>query len=429
MISVTLLSTTVDQLNVTGPKQRGAGYNNTIGNNHTVSISLDNFTGRIYIQGTLSLNPQEADWFNIPLNGSIPYMEYPQDRALPTGQTGDSGVYAYSFSGNYIWLRAKVDRTYLVPPPTDSGFVGYCKQILLNYGAIAGGTTISSGIGHNSGMQGPPGPQGPTGPRVTGPTGSTGPIGATGPMATGAFVRYDQYAEDGQTMFEAAYNVGYVDVYYNGALLVPGDYTAEDGITVTLANAALGGDPVSIIAWQLSGIAPITGPTGPAGGPTGPTGHGGLTGPTGPRVTGPTGAGGQTGPAGTTGPTGPVGTGTLTIVRFRLVYNSGALLDIGYVDNCLNIIPANVVRSSPNEIIINHNQNAYPISTVLQGGPAVTPAGAYRQTTPSYSTTGSYSALSTDVNTTNLYALSAGNTGVPNIGTGYLWVSMLFSTG
>jgi hypothetical protein len=197
MISVTLLTTTTDQLNVTGLKQRGAGYNNTVGNNHTVSISLSNFTGRIYIQGSLARDPGPLDWFNIPIGNTAAYVQYPLDPALPTGTTGDTGNYAYSFSGNYVWVRAKVDRTYLVPPPTNSYFVGEVLQILLNYGAIAPSNPLpSSGTG--GGAMGPPGPLGPTGATgaaatgptgadssVTGPTGPdggpTGPSGVTGP--------------------------------------------------------------------------------------------------------------------------------------------------------------------------------------------------------------------------------------------------------
>ena len=97
---------------------------------------------------------------------------------------------------------------------------------------------------------------------------------------------------------------------------------------VVLHNPSINGDPVSIIAWQTSGIAGPTGPTGVTGysgptGETGPTGAPGTaantgatgaTGPTGPLGTGPTGAPGTaaltgaTGPAGAPGgPTGPTG--------------------------------------------------------------------------------------------------------------------------
>ena len=432
MISVTLLTTTTDQLNVTGLKQRGAGYNNTVGNNHTVSISLSNFTGRIYIQGSLARDPGPLDWFNIPIGTTAAYVQYPLDPALPTGSTGDTGNYAYSFSGNYVWVRAKVDRTYLVPPPTDSYFVGEVLQILLNYGAIAPSNPLpSSGTG--GGAMGPPGPLGPTGP--TGVDGVTGPsvTGPTGPVSNGAFQRYDFLATEGQTVYNAAYSPGWVDVYYNGVLLLLSEYTATNGTTVVLNNASINGDPVSIIAWELTTVAPITGPTGPNGGPTGPDG---VTGPTGAAITGPTGNASTvtgptgaaiTGPTGTTGTTGPAGSAATALITFRLLYADGVILPSSYADNLTNITLGQITRLGDTQITVNHNKNLYPISVACQGGPGVLPSGSYRQTVPTGATTGSYSCLSITVDSTSLYALSPGNTGVPSSGNGYLWVSLIFS--
>lgn len=442
MISVTLLSNTRDQINVIGLKQPGAGYNNTVGNNHTVSINLDNFTGRIYIQGSLATDPKETDWFNIPIGNGTPYVQFPLDPALPTGynpmlnqwpangmpnsDNGDTGIFAYNFSGNYIWVRAVVDRKYLVPPPTDPYFVGQVSQILLNYGAIAGGGNAPQAT-NTGGAQGPPGPPGPTGPNSTGPTGAAGP---TGPAASGAFQRYDSYATPGQTVFYASYVPDFVDVYYNGLLLVPvNDYTATDGETVILTSAALGGDPVSIVAWEIASLSTITGPTGPSGGPIGPTGVTGSTGSTGPTgptstVPGPTGAQGNTGPTGVTGPQGNTAT---NLISFRLLFNSGIILPNGYVDNCVNITPGQITRLSDTQITIANNMGQYASLVSCQGGPLAQPAGAYRQTVPNGATTGSYSCLSLDTNTTSLFAITPGNTGIPASGNGYLWVTMIFT--
>ena len=442
MISVTLLTNTRDQLNVIGIKQPGAGYNNTVGNNHTVSINLDNFTGRIYIQGSLASDPKETDWFNIPIGNGTPYVQFPLDPALPTGynpelnqwplngspnsSNGDTGIYAYNFSGNYVWVRAVVDRKYLVPPPTDVYFVGQVSQILLNYGAIAGGGNAPQAT-NTGGAQGPPGPPGPTGPGGTGPTGNVGP---TGPAASGAFMRYDTYAAPGQTVFTAAYVPGFVDVYYNGLLLVPeNDYVADNGTSVTLTSSALGGDPVSIVAWEIANLSTVTGPTGPSGGPIGPTGDTGPTGdagPTGPvsAVTGPTGIQGVTGPSGPTGSAGPAAT---SLISFRLIFSSGIILPSGFADNLVNITQPQITRMSDTQITIEHNMNQYPSIVSCQGGPLVQPAGAYRQTVPTSATGGSYSALSLTIDSTSLFALTPGNTGVPTSGNGYLWVTMIFT--
>lgn len=118
---------------------------------------------------------------------------------------------------------------------------------------------------------GPIGPTGPTG--AIGPTGDTGPVG---PPAVGAYVKHEFVATQGQTTFTAAYVPGYVDVYYNGVRLTPSDFVATDANTVNLVNPATAGDPVEIIAWQISSISDLTGPTGSTGsiGPTGPAATG-----------------------------------------------------------------------------------------------------------------------------------------------------------
>lgn len=102
-----------------------------------------------------------------------------------------------------------------------------------------------------------------TGP--TGPTGTAGVQGPTGPAATGAYVRHEFIATSGQTVFAVPYYPGFVDVYYNGTLLMQDQYIATDGSTVILLNPALAGDPVVMVAWELTNISQNTGPTGPTG--------------------------------------------------------------------------------------------------------------------------------------------------------------------
>lgn len=299
MQSVTLLDTTSGKINVTGEPQRGAGFSNTIGNNHTVSISLNNFIGRIYIEGSIASVPTDADWVPIPLKGdNLPYLQFPVNPAKPVGDlsayggaVGDSGNFAYSFTGNWIWIRARVDRTYISPPPVRDSLVGAVLKILLNYGAItpAATNTISTAVA--GGIVGPPGPMGMTGPTGvpgtasnTGATGPTGRIGPTGPRASGVYTKYEYTAIDNQTVFSAIYSVGYVDVYKNGIKLTPSEYTATNGTSITLAVPTTSGQLIEIVAWQLASVG-STGPTGPQGVPGSAT-NTGATGPMGPAATG-----------------------------------------------------------------------------------------------------------------------------------------------
>ena len=462
MYSVILLNSTAGSINITGNKQKAAGYNNSIGNSHTVSITLTNFTGRIWIEGSLVNNPLETDWFPIPVGNGVPYLQFPVNPAAPTSfVTGDSGTVVCNFNGNFLWVRARVDRTYLVPPPVDPYLVGAVMRIWLNYGAIAPAAIQHNGKSQGHGEQGPPGPLGPTGPSgpsgppgeasntgatgVTGPTGYIGPTGATGAdsIITGPTGR------SGPTGQQGIQGVTGPISTISGPTGPASNLTGPTGVPGTATNTGATG-PTGYIGPQ--GPTGYTGPGGPTGvpgtathtgatgatGATGPSGSGptGYTGPTGTigaasTVTGPTGpsGGGPTGPTGSpsivTGPTGPAGYGST--IRFRIIFNNGSIISSNFIDNTAGITSGQIHLDGANQITVNHNSGSYPQYVIMQGGPLALPAGSYRQTVASGATPYSYSVLSTDVNDSTLYSLTAGNTGIPATGTGYLWVTMVFA--
>ena len=58
---------------------------------------------------------------------------------------------------------------------------------------------------------------------------------------------YTYVATASQTTFNAVYGVGSVDVYQNGVLLSPADYTASDGTTVVLGTGAALNDEITVV--------------------------------------------------------------------------------------------------------------------------------------------------------------------------------------
>jgi len=49
----------------TGEKFKGDGYYGRADGLHTVQYNISGFTGIVAIQGTLAVNPVEADWFTV----------------------------------------------------------------------------------------------------------------------------------------------------------------------------------------------------------------------------------------------------------------------------------------------------------------------------------------------------------------------------
>lgn len=85
--------------------------------------------------------------------------------------------------------------------------------------------------------------------------------GGSSPAANTVYSRSSQTATANQTTFTVAYTPNYLQVYFNGALLNPVDYTATNGTTVVLTDAAAANDIIEFITYSLisvSNVQPIT---------------------------------------------------------------------------------------------------------------------------------------------------------------------------
>jgi hypothetical protein len=79
-------------------------------------------------------------------------------------------------------------------------------------------------------------------------------------ITTSTYTENSFTATAGQTTFSVVYEVGYVNVYLNGIRLSSSEYTAVNGTSVVLAEAAAEGDVIDVLE-----IATNRGPTGPQG--------------------------------------------------------------------------------------------------------------------------------------------------------------------
>lgn len=134
--SIVLLGDTGNNLVVVGDPVRADAFTGDAGGLHTIYIQLSNFTGRLYLEATLATEPTDEDWFTINLTGGTGYVEYPLIPNAPTGTSGDTGSDAYSFIGNLTYVRARIDKSYVVPVPTtdpEKAQLGSITKILLNH--------------------------------------------------------------------------------------------------------------------------------------------------------------------------------------------------------------------------------------------------------------------------------------------------------
>jgi hypothetical protein len=74
-----------------------------------------------------------------------------------------------------------------------------------------------------------------------------------GTFSSGGYTRTTYTGTAGQTSFTASYTPGYIQVYLNGVLLDPTDYTASSGSAVVLATGTAAGDTVDLVALTIAG--------------------------------------------------------------------------------------------------------------------------------------------------------------------------------
>jgi hypothetical protein len=80
-------------------------------------------------------------------------------------------------------------------------------------------------------------------------------VPATGVTTTAYRTQTEFTATAGQTTFTPpSYTVGFIDVYRNGALLGSADFTATNGTTVVLTNAASEGDLIETVSFLVSSV-------------------------------------------------------------------------------------------------------------------------------------------------------------------------------
>ena len=80
---------------------------------------------------------------------------------------------------------------------------------------------------------------------------------SAGSSVNGTSERQTYTATAGQTVFNATYDSGFVDVYLNGLKLADSDFTATNGTTIVLTSGATAGDIVDIVAYGTFELADV----------------------------------------------------------------------------------------------------------------------------------------------------------------------------
>lgn len=106
----------VDQLS---DPSRGDGYYGYRDGSQTLSVTFNNFIGRIQVEATLEIKPTEADWFPVWMNRATTYKQY---------ATATTGTESFNLRGNFVLIRFRKIRSYL----SDTSSVGDITKVMLS---------------------------------------------------------------------------------------------------------------------------------------------------------------------------------------------------------------------------------------------------------------------------------------------------------
>lgn len=130
--SVTILSATGTEMNKYSIEVKGDSYYGYTDGFHTIQVTYNQYVGRLRLQATLSLEPGVDDWFDIvptdTLGTSFNEGGFVQFNANDPAQ----GSEAYSFSGNFTFIRVYMDREHVGDGTTYDPSYGQISRVILS---------------------------------------------------------------------------------------------------------------------------------------------------------------------------------------------------------------------------------------------------------------------------------------------------------
>lgn len=136
--NATILSSTGSEMSVTGMSVKADSYYGYVDGHHTIQVVYSNYIGRLKIQASLSLNPTETDWFDIQnttVFGSVTDQTTgynPQGYIQFNANDPANGSQAYSVTGNFSYIRVKMDRSHIGDGVTYDSSYGQISQAILS---------------------------------------------------------------------------------------------------------------------------------------------------------------------------------------------------------------------------------------------------------------------------------------------------------
>lgn len=130
--SITVMSASGTEMNKFSEAIKGDSYYGYTDGLHTFQVVYNQFIGRLRIQATLSLDPAEADWFDIIPSDSTGRRFNTEGYIQWNANAPRSGSEAYTVQGNFTYLRIYLDRNHVGDGATYDTSYGQISQVILS---------------------------------------------------------------------------------------------------------------------------------------------------------------------------------------------------------------------------------------------------------------------------------------------------------
>lgn len=125
--SLNLLENTQNASEMSGPPARVDLVQGFGAKRYTVAVHVSNFKGTVFIEASLASEPGEGDWFDA--TEPFVFSVISDNPDLP--QSGVTGAFGRTFTGNFAWMRARMKHPDpIIPYPVNAGSV---DRVLVNY--------------------------------------------------------------------------------------------------------------------------------------------------------------------------------------------------------------------------------------------------------------------------------------------------------
>jgi|SRR6056300_1741886 len=130
--SVTIMGATGTEMNKYSDSVKGDSYYGYTDGLHTIQVTYNEFVGRLRIQATLSLDPVNEDWFDIIPEITSGKRFNPAGYIQWNANAPATKSEAYTFTGNYTYIRVYLDREHVADGETYDNSYGQITRVILS---------------------------------------------------------------------------------------------------------------------------------------------------------------------------------------------------------------------------------------------------------------------------------------------------------